>query len=113
MTCFDVFNGDADGIFAQKYFANATKNGGEFLINETTSANQQMVSLAVRDTENFVAVRDQSAVMCDAFGVQTIGAAGFFHQFDKTLFEHACADTAEDVIFGFAFQDDAVDAPCV
>ncbi len=48
--------GDGDGVFGQKYDSAGSTIGGEFLINQTTSNNQHMTSLAMLDLNNFVVV---------------------------------------------------------
>lgn len=47
---------DTSGVFAQKYNADGTKNGGEFRINQTLVGDQNRVSMVVVDIENYVAV---------------------------------------------------------
>ncbi|QDV13024.1 putative outer membrane protein PmpB precursor [Rosistilla oblonga] len=49
-------SGDSSGVFAQKYNADGTANGGEFRINQTTAGTQSQVSIAAIDDKNYVAV---------------------------------------------------------
>lgn len=43
----DNQDGDKLGIYAQRYFANGTTNGGEFLVNSTTPNDQKLPSAAM------------------------------------------------------------------
>ncbi len=49
-------DGDAQGVFARKYDSDRNALSAEFQINETTSGNQQMASIAMLDLGNYVVV---------------------------------------------------------
>lgn len=69
--------GDNTGVWGQKFNASGTRVGGEFLINTTTNNTQEMVSLAMADMDNFVAVwsgngpGDSSGVFARQYGTAT------------------------------------------
>lgn len=51
-------NGGSLGIYAQRYFANGASDGNEFLVNTTTSGNQQNPSAALNAAGNLVIAWD-------------------------------------------------------
>ena len=53
---YDTAGVDGRDIYAQKYHADGSANGGTFLINQYTSGNQDSASIAMRDANNFVVV---------------------------------------------------------
>lgn len=46
-------DGDAGGIYAQRFYSSGVKNGNEFLINQTTDGNQQLPSVGMNATGHF------------------------------------------------------------
>src|SRR5207248_1937754 len=50
------------GIYAQRFNANGTRNGGEFLVNTTTAANQDTPTVAMNSAGNFVIAWAQDGV---------------------------------------------------
>ncbi len=53
---------------------------------------------------------DEDAVVGEAFAAEAVGEAGFGHQIDGALLEHAGADGGLDRGARAAFDDDGVDA---
>ncbi len=49
-------DGDGQGVFARKYDSDRNAIGSEFQINETTSGDQQMASVAMLDLGNYIVV---------------------------------------------------------
>ena len=49
-------DGDGDGVFARKYDASGSSLGAMFQINQTTSLNQNMASVAMANTSNYVVI---------------------------------------------------------
>src|SRR5207248_8901525 len=50
------------GIYAQRFNANGTRNGGEFLVNTTTAANQDTPTAAMNSAGNCVIAGAQDGV---------------------------------------------------
>ncbi|MBW4616081.1 MAG: hypothetical protein KME21_22925 [Desmonostoc vinosum HA7617-LM4] len=53
-------DGDLNGVYAQRYNADGTTNGGEFQVNSFTTSTQQNPTVAVDANGNFVIVWDSS-----------------------------------------------------
>ena len=76
-------DGDLAGIYAQEYNADGTTDGGEFLVNTTTSGAQQNASVAMDDAGDYVVVwsgngpGDGSGVFAQRFEEPT-AASGFY-----------------------------------
>ncbi len=96
---------DGSGVYGKKFDASGSAVGGEFLINSTTGGTQAMVSLAMTDLNNFVAVwsgtgpGDSSGVFARQFG--TANAA-------PNILAPASIGVLEDVatiISGISFAD--------
>ena len=49
-------DGDGQGVFGRKYDSNLSAIGGEFLLTETTSGDQENVSVAMLDVHNYAVV---------------------------------------------------------
>ena len=49
-------DGDGNGIFAQKYDSNLNKVNSEILINDSTTGNQHLASIAMLDLDNYIVV---------------------------------------------------------
>src|SRR5262245_7440253 len=71
----DLQDGDAGGIYAQRYSAAGTPQGGEFRVNTVTAGNQMNPSVAMDDLGNFVVTWEDSASGKGIMG-QRFNAAG-------------------------------------
>ncbi|MCA9110886.1 MAG: hypothetical protein KDA52_13130, partial [Planctomycetaceae bacterium] len=68
-------DGDAGGIFAQRYAADGTPVGSEFQVNKTTLGNQGLPSVSMANSGEFV-------ISWDSFGQDGDGSSVFGQRFD-------------------------------